>query len=81
MVQDVAAHPYLSTLPSLEGATAVHAVELGAPRLGVLWVIHAQSSPRGFTMLCRRLARSVGDAGEIVIRRALAQEQLGESRG
>jgi hypothetical protein len=81
VVQEVSTHPYLGTLAGLRGATAVHAVELGDPRLGVLFVVHADSAPRGFTVLCRRLARSVADAAEVVIRRALAQEQLGESRG
>ena len=57
-VQDVPAHPYFGSLRSMDGATAVHAVELGDPRLGVLFVVHADSTPRGFTLLCRRLARS-----------------------
>jgi hypothetical protein len=80
VVQDVGDHPYLADLPGLSGAAAVHAVELGDPRIGVLFVIHADIAPRGFTALCRRLARSVADAAEIVVRRAVAQEQLGESR-
>ena len=80
VVQDVPAHPYLATLPALEGATAVHALELGeGPAFGVLFVVHADSTPRGFTLLCRRLARSVGDAAEIVLRRALAAERVSES--
>ncbi len=81
VVQDVAEHPYLSTLPALRGATSVHAVELGDPAIGVLFVVHADSTPRGFTLLCRRLTRSVADAAEIVIRRALAAEHVSESRG
>ncbi|HYI38349.1 MAG TPA: HD domain-containing phosphohydrolase [Thermoleophilaceae bacterium] len=80
LVQDVSAHPFLGELPALAGATSVHAVELGSPALGVLFVIHADSTPRGFTLLCRRLTRSVADAAEIVLRRALAAERVAESR-
>ncbi len=79
-VQDVPAHPYFGGLRSMEGATAFHAVELGDPRLGILFVVHADSTPRGFTLLCRRLARSVADAAEIVVRRALAAERVAELR-
>ena len=81
VVQDVPAHPYLGTLPALRGATALHAVELGDPAFGILCVVHADSTPRGFTLLCRRLARSVAEAAEIVVRRALAAERVAESRG
>jgi hypothetical protein len=79
VVQDVSAHPYLSQHPALEGARAVHAVELGEPAFGVLFVVHSDSAPRGFTLLCRRLARSVGDAAVVVLRRALAAERVAES--
>ena len=41
-------------------------------------LVHADPVPRGFTMLCQRLARSVSEAAEIVIRRAVVQEDLAE---
>ena len=79
-VQDVPAHPYLGSLRSMDGATARPRRRARRPRLGVLFVVHADSTPRGFTLLCRRLAGSVADAAEIVIRRALAAERVAESR-
>lgn len=57
-----------------DGAASIHAVSIQG--LGVLVTVHAASSPRGFTTLCQRVARSVADGAELVIRRALAQEQL-----
>ena len=81
VVQDVPAHPYLGT-----PARAARAPPRCTPwswatrRFGVLFVVHADSTPRGFTLLCRRLARSVADAAEIVVRRALAAERVAESR-
>ncbi len=55
--------------------------EFSDPVLGALAVVHADTEPRGFTTLCQRLTRSVADAAEIVIRRALAAEQVGETGG
>ena len=57
-----------------DGVASLHAVSISD--LGVLVTVHAQPSPRGFTNLCQRVARSVADGAELVIRRALAQEQL-----
>ena len=37
---------------------------------------HARPSPRGFTSLCQRVAQSLADGAGLVVRRALAQEQL-----
>ena len=57
-----------------DGVASLHALSISD--LGVLVTVHAQPSPRGFTNLCQRVARSVADGAELVIRRALAQEQL-----
>jgi diguanylate cyclase (GGDEF)-like protein len=56
------------------GAASLHAVAIDG--LAVLVMVHAQSRPRGYTSLCRRVARSLADGAEVVIRRALAQEKL-----
>lgn len=45
--------------------------------LAVLVTAHTlAASPRGFTTLCQRVARTIADGAELVVRRALAQEQL-----
>jgi diguanylate cyclase (GGDEF)-like protein len=57
-----------------DGVASMHAVAIDG--LAVLVTVHAQGRPRGYTSLCRRVARSLADGAEVVIRRALAQEQL-----
>lgn len=76
LVQDVCAGgPVPETFADL-GATSIHALPIGSPQLGVLLLVHADPTPRGFTTLCRRVARTVAEAAEIVIRRSLAHERL-----
>jgi diguanylate cyclase (GGDEF)-like protein len=53
---------------------SLHAVPIG--EIGLLVTVHALPRPRGFTNLCQRVARSVADGAEHVVRRALAQEAL-----
>ena len=53
---------------------SIQAVPIGD--LGLLVTVHALPRPRGFTNLCQRVARSVADGAEHVVRRALAQEAL-----
>jgi diguanylate cyclase (GGDEF)-like protein len=57
-----------------DGVASLHAVQIAD--LGMLLTVHARPSPRGFTNLCQRVARSVADGAVLVIRRALAQEEL-----
>ena len=57
-----------------EGVASIHALAIGS--VAMLVTAHAQSRPRGYTGLCRRIARSLADAAEVVIRRSLAQEHL-----
>jgi diguanylate cyclase (GGDEF)-like protein len=59
---------------SYDRVASLQAVPIGT--IGLLITVHAQPSPRGFTNLCQRVARSVADGAEHVIRRALAQEAL-----
>ncbi len=58
------------------GATSIHALAIGAQPLAVMLMVHADPVPRGFTELCQRVARAVSDAAEVVIRRAVAQQEL-----
>jgi len=78
LVQDVRADGGVPDEFAGTGATSLHALPIGRPALGVLVLVHAESTPRGFTRLCRRVARSIAESAEIVIRRALAQEELAE---
>ena len=80
LIQDMDNDPRLGGTPGLQGVTALYAVEFGNPVLGAMAAVHADTSPRGFTLLCRRLTHSVAEAAEVVIRRALAAERLAESR-
>jgi len=77
LIQDAAEQP--DAAPALcrqPGVSSIHALPIGAPLLAVLVVVHAEPVPRGFTVLCQRVARAVSEAAEIVVRRALAQERL-----
>ena len=78
LVQDVRASADLPAGFAERGATSIHALPIGAPAVAVLLLVHADLVPRGFTLLCRRVARAVAEASEIVIRRTLAQEELAE---
>ena len=80
LIQDMDNDPRLGDTPGLQGVTALYAVEFGDPVLGAMAAVHADTEPRGFTLLCRRLTHSVAEAAEVVIRRALAAERLAESR-
>jgi putative nucleotidyltransferase with HDIG domain len=77
LVQDVEADDALAPVLAGTGATALHALEIGD--VGVLFLVHAEPTPRGFTSLCCRVARTAADAAEVVIRRALAEERLAEA--
>lgn len=78
LVQDVRADGGVPDEFAGSGATSLHALAIGRPALGVLVLVHAEPTPRGFTRLCRRVARCIAESAEIVIRRALAQEELAE---
>jgi diguanylate cyclase (GGDEF)-like protein len=78
LVQDVAAVDQLPPVLAQRGATSVHALPIGAPVMGVVLMVHADPVPRGFTNLCRRVARTAAEAAEAVIRRARVHEELSE---
>ena len=76
LVQDCACASDAPAALAARGATSIHALAVGPEPLAVLLMVHADSVPRGFTMLCQRVAGAISDAAEVVIRRALAQEEL-----
>ena len=76
LVQDVEGCTTIAPDFAERGATSIHALQIGDPALAVMVLVHADPVPRGFTMLCQRVARAVSEAAEIVVRRALAQEEL-----
>ena len=60
-----------------QGLVARFAVPIGRPQpFGVLVVAHAASRPRGFTNLCQRIGRALGDAAEPLLMQAIAREEL-----
>ncbi len=57
------------------------AVPVGSnPTVGALLVGHAIERPRGFTALCQRIGRALGDAAEILVTQAVAREELARER-
>jgi diguanylate cyclase (GGDEF)-like protein len=76
LIQDSSAYPGAAPVGfgAANGVASMHVVPISG--LAVLVFVHAQTRPRGFTSLCRRIAHSLADGAEVVIRRALAQEQL-----
>ncbi len=76
LAQDAAGASGLARAFAAEGATSLHAYKVGEGLPAAMVLVHADTTPRGFTVLCRRLARSTGEAAEIVIGRALAQERV-----
>ena len=77
LIQDAAeARRALALLGDVSGAASVHILPIGRPAVAVLVAVHAEPVLRGFTTLCRRIARAQGEAAEIVVRRALVQERL-----
>lgn len=76
LVQDARAASTLPAQLAAGGTTAVHALSVGDPASVVLVLAHADPTPRGFTLLCRRVAREVTEAANLVIGRTLAQEEL-----
>jgi diguanylate cyclase (GGDEF)-like protein len=60
-----------------QGLVARFAVPIGRPQpFGVLVVAHAASRPRGFTNLCQRIGRALGDAAEPLLLQAMSREAL-----
>jgi diguanylate cyclase (GGDEF)-like protein len=76
LVQDTSEEPLIAPrgFAAGDGVASAHAVAID--RLAVLVTVHARTRPRRYTGLCRRIARSLADGADVVIRRSLAQERL-----
>jgi hypothetical protein len=74
--QDLSESPFpYRPLSFDDGLVARCVVPLGAnAELGILIAAHAGSAPRGFTLLCQRVASTMGEHGEPLIARALARD-------
>ena len=69
-----------SSLFGIEVASQM-TIPLGTDRpFGALALGHRVTHPRGFTSLCRRIGRAVGDAAELLITQAVARENLTAER-
>jgi diguanylate cyclase (GGDEF)-like protein len=63
------------------GLVTRYALGIGTGRgRAMLVVAHAATRPRGFTMLCQRVGRSLADAAEVLLSQALAREELSAER-
>jgi diguanylate cyclase (GGDEF)-like protein len=63
------------------GLVARYALRIGdSQQLGLLVVGHVVSRPRGFTMLCQRVARQLADAAEVLLSQAIARDDLRAER-
>ncbi|HTC86373.1 MAG TPA: GGDEF domain-containing protein [Candidatus Acidoferrum sp.] len=49
-------------------------------RLGALALGHSVGSPRGFTLLCQRIARALAEAAELLLAQAITREALATER-
>jgi diguanylate cyclase (GGDEF)-like protein len=52
----------------------------GRSPLGALSLAHGSARPRGFTMLCQRIARAIAESAELLLTQAEAREQLYRER-
>jgi hypothetical protein len=73
-VQDAAVVPLPSPLESEPGIRSYYLLELQGIARGVLFVAHTDVSPRGFTLLCRRLGLRLADVASAQLGVAVTQE-------
>jgi diguanylate cyclase (GGDEF)-like protein len=72
--------PALAWLGEMELVSQMALTIVREQTVGLLLVGHARQSPRGFTLLCQRVGRSLADAAEVVLDIALAHESLAHER-
>jgi hypothetical protein len=70
-VQDAGVLPLPAPLDSERGIRSYYLLELTGVSRGVLFVAHTDATPRGFTLLCRRLGLRVADVASVVLGSAL----------
>jgi diguanylate cyclase (GGDEF)-like protein len=55
-------------------------VPIGSEALGALAVGHGRARPRGFTLQCQRIGRALAESAELLLRQAIAREELAAER-
>jgi diguanylate cyclase (GGDEF)-like protein len=91
-MEDLVSNPGLGSLPRCEqdarlaplpapfsfenGVRSYYLLEVGRPRLGLLLLLHMETCPRGFTLLCQDLGVRMAEAAESLMRTALARIHL-----
>jgi hypothetical protein len=73
-VQDAHTAPPPGTIAKDKGIRSYYLLELTGLARGVLLVAHTDASPRGFTLLCRRLGARVAEIGSTVLGVGLTRE-------
>jgi len=74
-VQDSAADPPPAPLSAC-GVTSHYVLPVGTPPFGVLALMHTESRPRGFTLLCREVGLRLAEGAEPLLRSALKLHEL-----
>jgi hypothetical protein len=75
-VQDAATRPLPGALADECGIRSYYLLELTGLARGVLLVAHTDASPRGFTLLCRRLGARLAEVGSAGLGVALTREWM-----
>jgi hypothetical protein len=75
-VQDAGPHPLPGALAEERGIRSYYLLELTGLARGVLLVAHTDASPRGFTLLCRRLGARLAEVGSAGLGVALTREWM-----
>jgi len=75
-VQDAVQRPLPGALADEDGIRSYYLLELTGLAGGVLLVAHTDASPRGFTLLCRRLGARLAEVGSAGLGVALTREWM-----
>jgi diguanylate cyclase (GGDEF)-like protein len=75
--QTVAPHPRLWVEEIVSRMTLPIGVD---ERVGSLVLGHAETRPRGFTVLCQRIGRAIAESAELLLGQAIAREALAHER-
>jgi diguanylate cyclase (GGDEF)-like protein len=74
--QDARLAPLPAPFRFENGVRSYYLLEVGRPRLGLLLLLHMETCPRGFTLLCQDLGARLAEAAESLMRTALARMHL-----
>jgi hypothetical protein len=73
-VQDASVVPLRSPLDAEHGIRSYYLLELTGIARGVMFVAHTDTTPRGFTLLCRRLGLRLAEVASVQLGAALTRE-------